>query len=97
MDEDKKVGRKQRPAPPQFDELYIELVNGNMNRVQACRILECSNAQLNVWLLQQHLQLMEDKIAQLKAENKQLKLDKATLERQVIKLEIMNNKNRSDE
>ena len=89
MDEDKRPGRKQRPAPPQFKELYIELISGNMNRVQACRILECSNAQLNVWLLQQHLQLMQDKIDKLEAENKQLKQDKATLERQVIKLQIM--------
>ena len=52
LDEDKKVGRKQRPAPDNFIEIDAGLMEGDLNKTQATRLLECSSAQLNIWLLQ---------------------------------------------
>ena len=92
MDEDKKVGRKQRPAPDNFIEIYAGLMEGDMNKTQATRLLECSNAQLNIWLLEHHLDRMHNIIDELQAKNKELTEENETLKRQVLKLNIMNNK-----
>ena len=39
LDEDKKVGRKQRPAPDNFIEIYAGLMEGDINKTQATRFL----------------------------------------------------------
>ena len=92
MDEDKKVGRKQRPAPDNFIEVYAGLMEGDINKTQATRILECSSAQLNIWLLQHHLERMHNRIDELEAKNTKLVQENECLKRQVLKLNIMNNK-----
>ena len=92
MDEDKKVGRKQRPAPDNFIEIYAGLMEGDINKTQATRLLECSSAQLNIWLLQHHLERMHNRIDELEAKNTKLVQENECLKRQVLKLNIMNNK-----
>ena len=92
LDEDKKVGRKQRPAPDNFIEIYAGLMEGDMNKTQATRLLECSSAQLNIWLLQYHLEMMHNRIDELEAKNTKLVQENDALQKEVIRLQIMNNK-----
>ena len=92
MDEDKKVGRKQRPAPDNFIEIYAGLMEGDINKTQATRLLECSSAQLNIWLLQHHLEIMHNRIDELEAKNTKLVQERDALQKEVLRLNIMNNK-----
>ena len=90
MDEGKKVGRKQRPAPDKFIEIYAGLMEGDINKTQATRLLECSSAQLNIWLLQYHLELMHNRIDELEAKNTKLVQERDALQKEVIRLQILN-------
>ena len=90
MDEDKKVGRKQRPAPDNFIEIYAGLMEGDINKTQATRLLECSSAQLNIWLLQHHFERMHNRIDELEAKNTKLVQERDALQKEVIRLQILN-------
>ena len=90
MDEDKKVGRKQRPAPDTFIEIYAGLMEGDLNKTQATRLLECSSAQLNICLLQHHLNRMHNRIDELEAKNTKLVQERDALQKEVIRLQILN-------
>ena len=87
MDEHKKVGRKQRPAPDNFFEVYAGLMKGDINRTQATRLLQCSNAQLNLWMVQHHLDILHNRIDELQAQNRQL-----AQENKILKQHLINNK-----
>lgn len=92
MDEHKKVGRKQRPAPDNFFEVYAGLMEGDINRTQATRLLQCSNAQLNLWMVQHHLNILHTKIDELQAQNEQL-----AQENKVLKQYLIDNNKEEDE
>ena len=67
-------------------------MEGDINRTQATRLLECSNAQLNLWMVQHHLDILHNRIDELQAQNRQL-----AEENKVLKQYLIDNNKEEDE
>lgn len=85
-------GRPKKKLPQDvIEEIAHEVLVNKACKDKVCKAYGINYTQLICILGEYQIKALEDTIAQLKAENKQLKQDKATLERQVIKLNIMEN------
>lgn len=68
----RKPGRKKRPMPDNFNLYYEAVVIADANKSDICDELHCSQAQLMVWLLEYHCNLLNEEIDQLREANRYL-------------------------
>ena len=73
-----------------IEEIAHEILVNKACKDKVCKAYKINYTQLICILGEYQIKALEDTIAQLKAENKQLKQHNETLQRQVTKLEIMN-------